>query len=124
MLENDNFIDADRMLLTFLDRGITFENVVYELPFSRAVSLMGISERAFKDKKYNLSEKALRDAADCMSDYAKTLKDEERQFVVKLEMSLNDLADIVHDQARRPTFSSNFYSVWHTLTSSLHKNKR
>lgn len=118
-LEDDKLADADKMLSSLLNRGIIFDNVNYEMPLSRAINLMAFSERAYNDGDVKASEAALRQASDIMSDYIKTVKTNERVILEKIRISLDDLADIVHDSARHTSFHSKFSSLWNELTGKI-----
>jgi len=121
-LQSDNLVEADKMLVDLLDRGTVFESVQYEMPMSRAASLMGASEKAYNENNYTASETFLRQAADVMSEYAKTLKSEDRVILERVCTNLNDLADVVHDQNRHSSFSSKFSSLWNEITGII-RNK-
>lgn len=118
-LQEDKLAEADKMLAELLDRGTVFESVQYEMPMSRAVSLMGASEKAYNENNFAASETFLRQASDAMSEYAKTLKTEERVIMERVSTNLNDLADVVHDQTRHSSFSSKFSSLWNEITGMI-----
>lgn len=119
LLNENKFDQADNMLSTLLDRGVSFENVMIEMPLSHAVDLMAVSQRAFNEGNDQKAEATLRQASNVMANYIKTVKTKDRIALEQFRMNLDELADIVHDQARHQTFSSKFSHLWNDMTAAL-----
>ncbi|MBI1389784.1 MAG: hypothetical protein GC154_15200 [bacterium] len=119
LLQNNDLIGADAVLNDLFNRSVMFETVQYELPISGVVRQLAISERQFNNGNYIAAEKALRQASDLLSDTIKNIKTEDRVLMERMRQNIVDLADVVHDQARRPSFTSHFTSIWNNLTSFM-----
>lgn len=121
LVQQEKWQGAIASIDTIFSTAVVFETIDYELPLSRAAHFIGLSQQAYKDGRYDLSERMLRQASDYMSDYIKTVKTKERVLLERYRQSMDDMADIIHDESRRMTLGTKLSDLWHDMTSHIRR---